>query len=62
MNEPVIVWVSIIVLTVVALVVRTVRKLHPSNGVRKHRRIIEFGKEAEMFYCPGDRYDNDEDL
>ena len=55
-------WVSIIVLMVVALVVRTVRKLHPSNGVRKHRRIIEFGKEAEMFYCPGDRYDNDEDL
>lgn len=61
MNEPMIVWASIIVLMVVVFVVRAAERLRESNDLEKHRRMIEIGKETEMFYCPGDKYDDDED-
>lgn len=61
MNAPMIVWTSIIVLVVVAFVVRAAERLRQSNELESHRRLIEIGKETDMFYCPGDDYDDDED-
>ena len=61
MNEPMIVWTSIIVLVVVAFVVRAAERGRQSNELERPRRLIEIGKETDMFYCPGDDYDDDED-
>ena len=62
MNEQTIVWTSVIVLMVVAFIVRGTGKFLHTHHMRKHRRVIEVGKENGMFYCPGDQYDNEEDL
>ena len=62
MNEQTIVWTSVIVLMVVAFIVRGTGKFLHTDQMRKHRRVIEVGKENDMFYCPGDQYDNEEDL
>lgn len=61
MNIPMIVWSSIIVLMIVTFLVRAVKRLRDFHDVKKHRRMIEIGKETEMFYYPTDQHDDDED-
>lgn len=48
-------------LVVVAFVVRAAERLRQSNALESHRRLVEIGKEEDIFYCPGDDYDDDED-
>ncbi|MGN0309360.1 MAG: hypothetical protein ACI4C3_02040 [Bacteroides sp.] len=57
MSQPMIVWTSIVVLMVVALVIRAAEKIRKSKHIERHRKMIEIGKESDMFYCPGDKYD-----
>lgn len=64
MNEQMIIWCAIVGVLMCTFVVRGLlyhRKHSQRSAVRHHRiPLIEIGKEKEIFYLPGDRYDEDE--
>lgn len=63
MNEPMIIWWLIVGVLLAIFVLRKLGHNHSSmHGVsRSHRRIIEIGKEKDMFYLPGDSEDDEFD-
>lgn len=61
MNQPMIVWCTIVGVLLFAFVLRTAEKRHFKchQKAGKHRRLIEIGKESEIFYVPGDAKEDD---
>lgn len=61
MNQPMIIWCAIVVVLLLAFIFRSIARFYTEGGNNelKPRRLIEFGKEMEMFYLPGDVADDD---
>lgn len=61
MSQPMIVWCVIAGVLLFAFVFRAVEQYYTEcrHSGRKPRRMIEIGKESEMFYIPGDIKDDD---
>lgn len=63
MNHPMIVWCAITGVLLCAFLFRAVERYCKECRHRDHkpRHILEFGKEKDMFYIPGDN-DVDDDF
>lgn len=61
MTETMITWIVIVSLVVVVLLLRGIGKFCKSYRSSKHRvHIIEFGSDNDIFFCPGDKNDDDD--
>ena len=49
-NQETVIWTTIVLILAIALILKTISELRKD----KKTRIIEFGSEDEIFYCPGD--------
>lgn len=49
-NQETIIWTTIVLVLAIALIIKTISELRKD----KRSRIIEFGPEEDIFYCPGD--------
>lgn len=49
-NQEAIIWTAIVLVLAIALIVKTISELRKD----RRSRIIEFGSEEDIFYCPGD--------
>ncbi len=54
MNETMIIWMSVIAAVLLAFVLRGIQKFRESAHAGKPARFIEYAKDKEIFYCPGD--------
>lgn len=64
MNQAMLIWCAIAGVLLCAFLLRTLGRFYKvgsSYGRHKARHLVEFGKESEMFYVPGDADNDDED-
>ena len=54
MNETMIIWMCVISVVLLAFVLRGIQKFRESAHAGKSARFIEYAKDKEIFYCPGD--------
>lgn len=61
MNHQSVVWCAIAALLLCAFLLRALEEYIAGRRSGKRRHFIEWGKESDIFYIPGDAGDNDED-
>ncbi len=62
MNMPLLTWLLIVGILILAVITRTIIFLHTSRRERFHFRPFEIGSEREEFFVPGDPQGSDEDI
>lgn len=61
MNQQVVIWMAVVALMLLAFLIRELLITRKAVGTHRHRRhVVEMGKEFDMFYCPGDKEEDDE--
>ena len=54
MNETMIIWMAVIAAVLLAFVLRGIQKFRETAHDGKTARFLEYAKDKEIFYCPGD--------
>ena len=62
MDMPLLTWLLIVGILILAVITRTIIFLHTSRRERFHFRPFEIGSEREEFFVPGDPRGSDEDI
>ncbi len=62
MDMPLLTWLLIVGILILAVITRTIIFLHTSRRERFHFRPFEIGSEREEFFVPGDPQGSDEDI
>lgn len=61
MNQQVVIWMAVVALMLLAFLIRELLIMRKAGGAHGRRRhVVEMGKEFDMFYCPGDKEEDDE--